>query len=63
MIFTAKIMMGSDFENVEYLRGICELIADLFPLSNVDTGDRAVEIAQMIGATKEEAETMYFLRP
>lgn len=59
MIVEARSLMGGEFCNIEYLRGICELLAEAFPEWEVETGLRAIQIAMEIGATKEEAESMY----
>lgn len=41
-----ELTNGTD--NVEYVRGICELIAELYPKDNVDAAERALEIAHDI---------------
>lgn len=43
----AKVLVG-DGENIEYTRGICELIAGLYPQENTDSVDRAADIAYIL---------------
>lgn len=61
MLKLAKDLLELDSSNInyEYLRGICELIAELYPIEDIDTGDRAVQIAVLIGLSEEVASLMY----
>lgn len=48
-----------DTDNVEYVRGICELIAYWDGIPEVDMGARAVEIAAEIGVEQSVINKMY----
>jgi hypothetical protein len=45
---TAKQLIG-DSDNIEYIRGICELIADIDAKLDMDCSERAIEIAKELG--------------
>lgn len=46
---TVKLLADEDGFNTEYNRALCELVAELDPIEDVDTGDRAKQIASEIG--------------
>lgn len=54
----AKILID-DGTNTEYVRGICELIADVDGISEMDHAERAIEIAEEIGMSKHASAKMY----
>jgi len=39
----------TEFENPEYIRGMCELIASMWPDPGASTADTATEIGQALG--------------
>lgn len=44
-----KLLADEDGFNLEYNRALCELVAELDPIEDVDTADRAEQIASEIG--------------
>jgi hypothetical protein len=48
-----------DGTNVEYVRGICELIADIDGLADVEHAERAMQIAVELGMSEHAAKQMY----
>jgi hypothetical protein len=48
-----------DGTNVEYVRGICELIADVDGLIDVDHAERAMQIAVELGMSEHAANSLY----
>jgi hypothetical protein len=51
-----------DINNVhpEYLRGVCELIADLCPQGKEGHSMNAIEFARKNGATQQTIDRMYY---
>lgn len=43
----ASILVG-DCSNKEYARGICEILASLFPIEDMDTEERAEEVFSIL---------------
>jgi hypothetical protein len=48
-----------DGTNVEYCRGICELIADCDGITDVEHADRSIQIAQELGLSEYAAKALY----
>jgi hypothetical protein len=48
-----------DGTNVEYVRGICELIADIDGKEETPHADRAIEIAKELGLSEYAAKNLY----
>jgi hypothetical protein len=48
-----------DGTNTEYVRGICELIADIDGREDVAHAERSIEIAQEIGMSEYAARNLY----
>ena len=47
-IYQARDLWGDGEGDPEYLRGMCELIARIFPEADLDTEERAEEIERLI---------------
>lgn len=54
----AKILLDPNCNNIEYLRGICELLSIYVPTTE-DNATNAIEIAKYIGINEEVANRMY----
>lgn len=54
----AKLLID-DGTNLEYIRGICELIADADGVEDMDHAERAKEIAQELGLSEFAANLLY----
>lgn len=49
LIQEARILIGDSWkDNPEYARGICELLANIYPMEDVDVQDRVVQILDII---------------
>lgn len=48
-----------DGENIEYTRGVCELIADLDGVEDVGHAERTLQIAEELGVTEENRNKFY----
>lgn len=49
LIQEARILIGDSWkDNPEYARGICELLANIYPIEDVDVQDRVVQILDII---------------
>jgi hypothetical protein len=48
-----------DNENVEYTRGICELIADCDGVEGIDHADRAMQIGIQLGLSENTVNKFY----
>jgi len=55
LILHARILI-TDKDNIEYIRGISELIASVFPSEGNDTEERAIEIENQITQVEETQE-------
>lgn len=45
--------------NIEYTRGICELIAEVDGIEDVSHGERACQIAKEIGVERQYRDQLY----
>lgn len=58
----AKILISDEVDetaNFEYVRGICELLADIDGRPDIDHGERACQIARELGMPESTIRTMY----
>ena len=54
LIQEARILIGDSWkDNPEYARGICELLANIYPMEDMDTQDRVVQILDIINNEME----------
>ncbi len=48
---SAMMLIDGDVSNLEYVRGICELIAEIDGVEDVPSGDRATQISKELKLT------------
>lgn len=59
LMYTAENLIDGDFDNTEYVKAICEMIANLYPERGVETPTRAKNIGNKLGATTEQVSKFY----